>query len=176
MRLLRLALIVWSVAGVGCSRRSSHRDFVPPHYADGSDGLRAFFRDVLDAAQKDDRERVHDLMATTILSDDELRRLLGGSKADPLLPRYHQLIGNLVNRGAVELVAMVYDKKYDAVDAFADDNEAALTAALVEPHPLFAARVRKAVDTRGQRFDGYLYLDGRWRTFNQLAKFIDVVK
>jgi len=118
--------------------------------------------------------RVHDLMATTLLSAGDMKRLFG-AKADALLPRYHMLMGNLINRGSVELVANVYEHKYDAVDAFAADDPAVATA-LVEPHELFAARVRKQNEERGLRYDGYFVLDGTWKTVNQLGKFIDVVK
>ncbi len=157
----------------GCSRHSSQRVYVQPHYAQDASGLRAMWRDILDAAKNDDRDRVHDLLATTLLSDADMKRLFG-AKADALLPRYHQLMGNLINRGAVELVANVYEHKYDAVDAFAAEDPA-LAAALVESHPLFAARVRKASDTRGLRYDAFFTLDGKWKTLNQLGKFIDVV-
>jgi hypothetical protein len=157
----------------GCKQHSGPRVYVQPHYAAGADGLRALWADILDAAKKDDRDRVHDLMATTLLSDADMKRLFG-AKADALLPRYHMLMGNLINRGSVELVANVYEHKYDTVDAFAADD-AALATALVEPHALFAARVRKAPDERGLRYDGYFVLDGTWKTLNQLGKFIDVV-
>jgi hypothetical protein len=82
-------------------------------------------------------------------------------------------MGTLVNRGAVELVAQVWDHKYDAIDAQPDDEEAALRAALVEPHPLWTARVRKKTETRGLRYNAFLYLDGKWRTLNQLGKYLD---
>ena len=158
---------------VGCKQHSGPRVYVQPHYAPDANGLRAMWADILDAAKKDDRDRVHDLMATTLLSDAEMRRLFG-PEADALLPRYHQLMGNLINRGSVELVANVYEHKYDAVDGFAAEDPAIATA-LVEPHALFAARVRKSSEDRGLRYDGYFVLDGTWKTFNQLGKFIDVV-
>jgi len=159
---------------VGCKQHSGPRVYVQPHYAPDANGLRAMWADILDAAKKDDRDRVHDLMATTLLSDAEMRRLFG-PEADALLPRYHQLMGNLINRGSVELVANVYEHKYDAVDGFAAEDPAIATA-LVEPHALFAARVRKSSEDRGLRYDGYFVLDGTWKTFNQLGKFIDVVQ
>ena len=37
-------------------------------------------------------------------------------------------------------------------------------------------RVRKKSDTLGLRYDFFVYLDGRWRTGNQLGKLIEVVK
>jgi hypothetical protein len=169
-RLVVLALLIVA----GCKQHSGPRVYVQPHYAAGADGLRALWSDILDAAKKDDRDRVHDLLATTLLSDADMRRLFGAAKADALLPRYHMLMGNLINRGAVELVANVYEHKYDAVDAFAADDPA-LATALVEPHPLFAARVRKSSEDRGLRYDGFLTLDGTWKTLNMLGKFVDVV-
>jgi hypothetical protein len=171
MRRAVVALLMVMVAA-GCSRRSSGKDFVPPHYPDGAAGLQQLWGDILEAARKDDREHVHDLMATTILSDEELRRLLG-PRAEALLPRYHQLMAAMVNRGAVELVGQIYEHKYDAVETFADENDAAVAAALIEPHPLWSVRVRKAAESRGLRYDCFLYLDGRWRTGNQLGKFIE---
>jgi hypothetical protein len=174
MRHLAAAVCLLAVVPLaGCKQHSGPRVYVQPHYAATADGLRALWSDILDAAKKDDRDRVHDLMATTLLSDGDMKRLFG-AKADALLPRYHMLMGNLINRGSVELVANVYEHKYDAVDAFAADDPA-LATALVEPHPLFAARVRKSTEDRGLRYDGYLVLDGTWKTLNQLGKFIDVV-
>src|SRR6266542_2678990 len=141
MRRLVFALLL--VVSAGCSRRGTGHDFVAPHYPDGPAGLKQLWSDVLDAAHKDEREHVHDLLATTILSDGELRRLLG-PKADPLLPRYHQLMAAMVNRGAIELVGQIYEHKYDTIDSFADETDAAVAGALVEPHPLWSVRVRKA--------------------------------
>ena len=172
-RTLGLGFAVALMLLAGCKQHSGPRIYVQPHYAPDADGLRALWADVLDAAKKDDRDRVHDLMATTLLSDADMKRLFG-AKSEALLPRYHMLMGNLINRGSVELVANVYEHKYDAVDAFAADD-ATVAAALVEPHALFAARVRKTNEERGLRYDGYFVLDGTWKTVNQLGKFIEVV-
>jgi len=169
----RLGLVVVALVLVAGCKRSGPRVYVQPHYPGGAEGVRALWSDILDAAKKDDRDRVHDLMATTLLSDAEMKRLFG-AKADALLPRYHMLMGSLINRGSVELVANVYEHKYDTVDGFAADD-AAVAAAMVEPHPLFAARVRKGNEERGLRYDGYFVLDGTWKTVNLLGKFIDVV-
>jgi hypothetical protein len=178
MRSLRFAALATAasvtacvVLLAGCARHSSGSSFVAPQYPDGAAGLKQLWSDILEAAQHDERERVHDLMATTFMSDADLTRLFGPA-AQPLEPRYHQLMGTLVNRGAVEFVANVFDRRYDAIDVIADENDGALQAALVEPHPLWSVRVHKASETRGLRYDAYLYLDGKWRTANQLGKFV----
>jgi hypothetical protein len=168
--LLAAALATVVLLG-GCARHSSGSSFVAPQYPDSPAGLKQLWSDILDAAHHDERERVHDLMATTFMSDAELTRLFGPATA-PLVPRYHQLMGTLVNRGAIELVANVFDRKYDAVDIVTDENDAALQGALVEPHALWSVRVHKSTDTRGLRYDAFFYLDGKWRTANQLGKFV----
>lgn len=173
-RFAAVVALAAATLATGCKQHAGPRVYVQPHYAATADGLRGLWTDILDAAKQDDRDRVHDLMASTLLSDADMKRLFG-PKADALLPRYHMLMGTLINRGSVELVANVYEHKYDAVDAFPADDPA-IAAALVEPHPLFAARVRKASEERGLRYDGYFVLDGTWKTFNLLGKFIDVVE
>jgi hypothetical protein len=174
MRLVA-ALALALVTAAGCARRPSAFTVAPGQYADGADGLKALWTNILDAARKDEREHVHDLMATTLMTHEELRQLFG-DRADALEPRYQQLMGTLINRGAIELCAQVYDRKYDTVDTFPDENDANVTAALVAPRPLWSVRLRKASDDRGLRYDFFVYLGGRWRTGNQLGKFIDVVK
>jgi hypothetical protein len=172
--LLALAL---AVSVLGCKAKTGPRSFdvAPGQYADGEAGLKSLWGDILDAAIHDERERTHDMMASMILTDDELRRLLG-PRAEPLLPKYHSMIGTLVNRGALELCAQVYERKYDTIDVIADDKDAHVAQILAEPHPLWSVRVRKQSDTLGLRYDFFVYLDGRWRTGNQLGKLIDVVK
>jgi hypothetical protein len=143
-----------------------------PAYPEGSTGLRAMFVDVLEAAKRDDRERVHDLFAAALMTDAELRQLFG-ARAEALLPRYHQLMGTLINRGAVELVAQIYDRRYDTVDVEPDEHDGNVRALLTMPLTLYSVRLRKATDTRGLRYDFFFYLNGHWRTGNQIAKFID---
>src|SRR3954470_19563373 len=94
---------------VGCAKLMGYSDGGVrakdpiPHYSDGAGGLKAMFADVLEAARKDDRERVHDLLASLIMGDDEVVALFG-ARGRQLLPRYQMLMQTLVNRGAVELV------------------------------------------------------------------------
>lgn len=153
-----------------------------PAYADGPEGLKLLFTDVLTATQKDDRDRVHDLLATLTMSDDELTSLFG-PRAAQLAPRYHKLMETLVNRGGVELVAQVYERKYDAVEVLpiettgpiinSTPSDRAVAAALVKPIPMYAVRIRRATDTRGLRYDFFVYLNGHWRTGNQLGRYLD---
>jgi hypothetical protein len=148
-------------------------------YPDGPDGLRQFATDLLEAARKDDRDRVHDLLATTIMSDDDLSFLLG-AQAGELAPRYHKLMETLVNRGAVELVAQVYERKLDSVEVIAVDGRAkdasaedrALAASLQQSVPVYSIRFKKAGDARGLRYDFYVYRNGKWVTGNQIAKYL----
>ena len=186
--MLRLALLA-SLLSLGCAKLMgySHGDGGTkakdpiPAYADGPDGLKALFTDVLEAAKKDDRDRVHDLLATTVLTDDELHQLFG-PRSDALLPRYHKLMETLVNRGAVEMVAQVYERKYDTVEVLPIETpgpivnstpaDRAVGAALQKPLKIYSVRFKKAGDTRGMRYDFFVYMNGHWRTGNQLGQYL----
>ena len=103
-----------------------------------------------------------------------MKRLFGrqGRRAPAALP---QLMGNLINRGAVELVANVYEHKYDAVDGFAADDSGARRRARRAAR---AVRGARAQGDRGARAALRRLLRPRrhaGRRFNQLGKFIDVV-
>jgi hypothetical protein len=181
MRWLCAALILFIG---GCAKLMGYSDGGPRastirSYPDGVEGLRQLAGDLLDAAKQDDRDRVHDLLATTIMSDGDLEALFGPSSKD-LAPRYRKLMETLVNRGAVELVAQVYERKLDTVeivqvdlgakDASADDR--ALSKALRTPVPFYSIRFRRAGDQLGLRYDFFFYRNGKWLTGNQLAKYL----
>ena len=137
-------------------------------FADGSAGLQAFGQAVLDAARRDDRGRVHDLLASAYMTDPELDAVLGPELASEHRGRYHLLMETLVNRGALELVAQILDRKYDAVDVIADPDPA-LSARLPSRPRLYALRFRRAADRAGLRYDFFLYHDGHWVTGNLLG-------
>jgi hypothetical protein len=149
-------------------------------YPDGPDGLKALFQDILDATKKDDRDLVHDIMATTQMTDADLQALFG-PQAATLTPRYHKLMETLINPGSMELVAQIYDRKLDTIevvpidpaakDASAEDK--ALKGALQVPLKWYSVRVKKAGDARGLRYDFYFYRNGKWLTGNQIAKSLD---
>lgn len=179
----RTFVLFWLCAG-GCSRILGYSDDAErppiPQYADGAEGLRQLFADVLDAARRDDRNRVHDLLASTFMTEDDLRALFG-PRAPALWPRYQKLMETLVNRGAVELVAQVYERKLDAVEVLAVDGgapdagapERAVVRGLVAPLAIYSVRIKRATEVRGLRYDFFFYRNGKWRTGNQLGKFIE---
>src|SRR5262249_13377711 len=137
----------------GCQQLAKGKDppvdVAPPgRYADGAAGLDALWRDVLAACQKDDRQRVHDLLASTMLTKEELAGLFGPERGPALWPRYESLIVSLANVGAVELVSQVYEKKYDDVavvrvdelpEAERQQTDRQVLAALVKKVPLYTA-------------------------------------
>jgi hypothetical protein len=182
-RIVALSLLLLA----GCSKLLGYADGGPRaaepirQYPDGADGLKALFDDILEAAKKDDRDRVHALMATLVMSDEQLQSLFG-ARAPKLLPRYHKLMEVLVNRGAVELVAQVYERKYDSVEVLPVETtgpiinstpaDRAVARVLTHPVPLYAVRFKHGNDTRGMRYDFFFY-DGGWKTGNQLGRYLD---
>jgi hypothetical protein len=171
-----------SLSTAGCAKLMGYTDAGKgepiKQYPDGPDGLKALFEDILEAARKDDRQRVHDLMASTVMTDADLRALL--PDAPTLQGRYTKLMETLVNRGSVELVVQVYERKLDAVEVIAIDPAAkdagdadrALAKALATPIKWYSVRIKKAADQKGLRYDFYFYRNGKWLTGNQLGKFV----
>ena len=104
-------------------------------YRDTPEDLHRLWSDILAACHSDDRNRVHDLMVSLIMTQPELESLLGRQKATELWPRYQAMMGSLCNAGAVELVAHVYEKKYDDVAVARIDTQ---IATQVAPQPAAA--------------------------------------
>ena len=183
----RTWIVCCLVIGVaGCSKIMGPKASAPlPAYPDGPAGLQAMFTDVLAAAKDDDRARVHDIFQSLKLTRPELDQLFGAAPARELAHGYDEMMATLIHRGAVELVGMVYEKKYDTVEVI--DNplglppgtegplraeDAALSAAMVQHPHLYAVRLRKQREALGTRYDFFFFQDGHWRTGNQLGKLL----
>jgi hypothetical protein len=174
-------LLVLGVLFYAKLRLSSPHAAALPHYPDGPNGLKALFTDVLKAADDTDRDRVHDLMASTFMSDDDLRALFGPRAAE-LAPHYHSMMETMVNRGSIELVVQVYERKLDTVEiipidptaASARDTDKAIARALVTPLKIYDVRLRRAADHKGLRYDFFFYRNGHWLTGNQLGHVLAV--
>jgi hypothetical protein len=181
----------------GCSRimGTKHEAQPVPSYPDGAAGLQQLFTDVLKAGQDDDRDRVHELFQSLKMTRPELDRLFG-ARASELASPYEQMMSSLMNRGAVELVALIYEKKYDEVEVrplplevplagggtlgpgervygpMPRADEAALARNLVERPPLYTVGLRKRGAIGGSRYNFFFYIDGHWRTGNELGKLL----
>jgi hypothetical protein len=175
--LLALLLLAGCAKLLGYGDGGQKSTPVPP-YPDGAAGLKSYFEDVLEAARRDERDRVHDLLANSIVPDAELVALFGPEAANEAVPRYHKMMETLVNRGGVELVAQVFDRKLDTIEVVPIDPQApsaspedrAIAAALKQPLTWYSVRVRRATDTRGLRYDFWFWKNGKWLTGNQVAK------
>jgi hypothetical protein len=192
--LLLVAVMIASLGLSACSKIMGPKASAPvPSYPDGPSGLEAMFRDVLTAAKADERERVHDYFQSLKMSPTELAMLFGAQAAELQKP-YDDMMATLVHRGAVELVAIVYEKKYNAVEvvpmtlpdpALVTSGSAvgprapaprpedlALAHALVSHPTLYSVRFKKNDEALGTRYDFFFYVDGRWRTGNQLGRIL----
>ena len=86
---------------------------------------------------------------------EELAGLIGPERATALWPRYQALAGSMANIGAVELVATVYEKKYDDVvvtrvdqlpPAQQDPGDRDTLSAMVHKLPLYTVRVKRKTE------------------------------
>jgi hypothetical protein len=175
-RILVAAALLPLLAGCPRSTPAGDGRMPPPldtTYADGPDGLRKLWGDILGAARKDDRERVH----TLVMSDEDLDALFGVERARWLRPRYLPMLSTLINIGSMELVARVLERNYDDVEVFAitdggTPEDRATLRALPPGTPVYAVRVKKKGEAKGLRYDFFVYRGGRWVTGNQIAKYL----
>lgn len=160
-------------------------NLAPGTYDESQAGLQRFWQDVLTACQRDQRERVHDLLASLALTRGELAELVGPALAGELWTRYLAQMGSMANSGAVELVGFVYEKKLDEVavmpvaTAVPDGgvtapggSDPALLKALATPRSVYAVVLRKKPAEKGLRYGGLVYLSGRWRSAGPVAKLL----
>lgn len=148
-------------------------------YPDGAAGLQRLWGDVLRACQKDDREQVHDLLISLMLTKDELGALIGPSAAVERWPGYQFQVSSMANAGAVELVAFVYEKKLDEVSVQRVDElpaaqqgatDKAVLGLMSQPRPLYTVQLRRKPATKGLRYESLVYLNGRWRILAPLGR------
>lgn len=180
-RALAFGLAVLGGAGafpIGCKRPQGSVAVTAGMYGDTPAELQRFWTDVLVACQTDDRGRVHDLLTSLTMTPAELTSLIGPAKAAELGSRYKAMMASLSNVGGVELVAQVYEKKYDDVvvtrtappDLNPTDQE--VFKALVVPTTLYTVRVKKKTAASGLRYDFFVYRNGFWRSGNLLGKYL----
>ncbi|HEX2572201.1 MAG TPA: hypothetical protein VH877_21835 [Polyangia bacterium] len=177
---LALTLVLGNWLGCRSSAPASDHDQPPPPpriYAPTGEGLRELWLDVLTAAQKDQRERVRDLMASMVMTPEDLVALFGRERTQYLAPRYAPLMKRLVYQGSLELVAQVYERKYDDVETFIVDGKAnavdrAIVASLPSGVQVFGVRLKRKEDKLGLRYDFFVYRRERWLTGNQIGKYL----
>ena len=175
-----LAVVLGSGLGCRSSAPASGPGEPPPPprvYAPTGEGLRELWLDILTAAQKDQRERVRDLMASMVMTEGDLVALFGREKAQYLAPRYAPLMKKVVEQGALELVAQIYERKYDDVETFKMDGKAnavdrATVGALPAGVQVFGVRLKRKEDKLGLRYDFFVYRRERWLTGNQIGKYL----
>jgi hypothetical protein len=183
---MRLALLLCLLLPLfGCTKKPAEPLVKPGTYQESPEELRRLWSDILVACQRDDRPRVHELMASFVMTQEEFASLVGAAQAQALWPRYLAMLGSVVNAGAVELVAHIYEKKYDdvavnridvlpAADKVDTDRnvELAMAKAGAAPRPFYTVRVKKKTETKGLRYDFFIYLNGYWRSGNLIGKFL----
>lgn len=184
-----VACLTASLCASGCSRIMGPKPPAPiPVYGDGEKGLTAFGNDVLKAAKAGECERIHELFSSLTMTRPELD-LLFGPRASELAPQYGEMMDTLTHLGAVDLCALVYERKYDLVEALAvplEDfpsgprfpqspvyAEEALARAFVGHPRIYKLRFAKKGAEKSTTYDFFWFHDDRWRSGNLLGYLLD---
>ena len=185
----QLLLVVFISLACGCSRIMGPKPPAPiPSYGDGEKGLAAYGKDVLAAAKAGECERIHELFASLAMTRAELD-LLFGARAAELAPPYGEMMDTLTHLGAVDLCALVYERKYDLVETLPvllDDfpigprfphspvyADEALARSLVTRPRIYKLRFAKKGQEKSTTYDFFWFHDDRWRSGNLLGYLLD---
>ena len=173
------------LATSGCLKLLTEKPLEPGSYGSTEPELLRLWQDVLEAAKRDDRDKLTELMSSMRLSQDELATLVGDDKARRFWPRYELLARPLGAPGAAELVGSIYEHHYDDVEVTRVDtlpveklseSEQGVRRALLKPTPFYRVRVIKKGTPYAIRYDFFVYQHGFWRTGRELGKFLEPQK
>ena len=180
-----LAALSLSLSMTGCPRMPGDVPVVKPgDYGDSPAELERLWRALLAASQRDDRQAVHALLSSMVLTREELAELIGPARAERMWPRYQALSNKLVGPAGVELCGYVYERKYDDIavsrvdtlpPAELGEEDAAMMRSLKSPVPIYAVRVKRKQESRGLHYGFFVYRNGRWRTGYLLGKYLPAV-
>jgi hypothetical protein len=183
---LRLSLVaIFAVSLASCGKLLGPKEATVRAYSDGPAGLEEMWNDVLTSSQRDDREQVHAIFQSLKMPRKDLDTLFGPRAAD-LAVAYDDMMATVVHKGSMDIVAVIYEKKYDRVEVFpmklpdatvgaargVHAEDIALARTLVAHPPLYSVRLKKGEEALGTRYDFFFYSDGHWRTGNQIGKII----
>lgn len=180
-----LAALSISLSMTGCPRMPGDVPVVRAgDYGDSPAELERLWRALLAASQRDDRQAVHALLSSMVLTREELAELIGPARAERMWPRYQALSKQLVGPTGVELCGYVYERKYDDITvsrvdtlppAELSEEDAAMLRSLKSPVPIYAVRVKRKQESRGLHYGFFVYRNGRWRTGYLLGKYLPAV-
>ena len=174
---MRIAsLVATALIFVHCTK--TRNQTLPPDVGT-SNGLVKLGGDLLAAAERDDREQLANLFASTVLTPEEWTAVFGGA-ATPFGARYQSTMAELVKRAPVELVAQVYENKYDSVEVMPivpDANEThptdrAIARALRTPLRWFSLRLYRRDRPGGLLYRCFFFWNGHWRTANSVGRWL----
>lgn len=169
----------------GCLKLLAEKPMEPGSYGASEKELLRLWQDVLEAAKRDDRDKLTEMMSSMRMSQEELAMLIGDDKARRYWPRYELLARPLGAPGAAELVGSIYEHHYDDVEVTRVDNlqsdkqsesEQGIAKALLQPTQFYRVRVVKKGTPYAIRYDFFVYLHGYWKTGRELGKFVNPPK
>ncbi len=149
-------------------------------YADGPDGLKDLWADVMAKAQADQEDAVRGALEKMVMTADDFSALFGDKGAD-LAAKYAEKYAKHWPNEAKNIVAKVKERGYDDVEvsettASAEaqtGSDKKVIAALKEGTKMYNVRLKKKGEKTGLRYDSFFYVNGSWKTGLKLAKLFD---
>ena len=157
---------------VGCHSIQPPPESDTPTAPDDWLHVRDAFRDIVGHAQRGDRAAVARGLERFVLTEPEMVALFGEVEGRRVYVRYRdEIVADLMGEAPGVIIAKVragfteveVDRLGPARPANTTPGDQAMLEALTKKRPMFNLRLRPPSEPLGLRFDGFLFLDGRWR-------------
>ena len=159
-------------------------------FGDGTDGLKAFWDDIVKSAQAGDEKAVTAALEGTAMSDDQFAAVFAdAATATAIAGKYKAAHAKGWGMTAKGLIAKIKGDGLDTVtaaDVTADKKEQKAENSRVVPLlkpgvKMYLVRLSKAADGKDAtgakaRFDSFFFLDGKWVSGWKLASFLEKPK
>lgn len=169
---MRRTLVLLLLALAGCHSLQPPEETDTPQRPDDWLHLRDAFREVIGHAQRDDRAGIARVLDRFVLTLPEMVELFGPERGAAVYAGYQGEIvaalraeapGVIVEKVSAGFVEVEVDRLGPARPANTTPGDKVMLEALAKKRPLFNLRLRPAAASLGLRFDGFVFVGGRWR-------------
>jgi hypothetical protein len=172
------ALGLFALAGVRADEPPA-----APAQADGADGLKAVWMDILKAAQAGDVDAVRKAFEGMKMAEDDFKALFGDELGAKMAPTYGEGYDKeFLPKAPPDIVAKVKERGYDDVEAYEvtsdpgkqTGNDKKTIEAFKDKAgtKMYSVRLKKKGEDAGFRLDSFFYRNGRWVTGLKIARLL----
>ncbi|MBU0549955.1 hypothetical protein KKF91_20355 [Myxococcota bacterium] len=157
-------------------------DNIAPHGPDDPKVVRLAFLDLVKAAQAQDQEAIIGGLEAYLATREEIRALFGPEVGEHVWRGYNDTIAARLRKEAAEVISARVSEGYTEVTlrqvgpaypAHTTPGDQIMLDALASKRAMFSVHLHRPGETLGLRFNGFVWINGRWRALLKSYDFIE---